>query len=222
LDDILEERGWKVDEVGLWNGNSLPDPTPFHLLILMGGPMSVNDNNLHPFLEQEKHFVRQWINKRNPIVGICLGAQLIAHVLGGRVYKGPQEEIGWYDVVLTEEGKRDPCLKSFPMLFPVFQWHGETFDLPDNTVPLATAHDYPHQAFRFGDLTYAFQFHFEVTKHIVQMWLAQSEIDEAKQQDIISSLRLHLPNTPIMQGLYAALSRFNRTSDRHKEGEILR
>jgi len=190
-----------MDEVGLWNGYSLPDPTPFHLLVLMGGPMSVNDENLHPFLAQEKHFVRQWIHKVKPTIGICLGAQLIAHCLGGRVYKGPKEEIGWYDCVLTEEGGRDPYLQSFSTLFPVFQWHGETFDLPQDAILLATAQDYPHQAFCFGDLTYAFQFHCEVTKTMVKAWLEGSEVDEVKQEEIISTLPLYLP---LIHQLYRA------------------
>ena len=193
LGDILKGQGWEMKEVGLWNGDNLPDPTPFHLLVIMGGPMSVNDDDLHPFLTQVKQFVRQWINNGNPTVGICLGAQLIAHCLGGRVYKGPNEEIGWYDCILTEEGGRDPYFQSFPTPLPVFQWHGETFDLPHNAILLATAQDYPHQAFRFGDLTYAFQFHFEVTKNMIQAWLEGSEVDEVKQQEIISTLHLHLP-----------------------------
>ena len=193
LEAILREREWEMDEVGLWNGHGLPDPTPFNLLILMGGPMSVNDDDLHPFLVQEKQFVRQWLNKGNPTVGICLGAQLIAHCLGGKVYTGPKEEIGWYEVSLTEKGRRDPFLKLFPIRFPVFQWHGETFDLPQDAILLATAQDYPHQAFRFGDLTYAFQFHCEVTKKMVKEWLGASEVNGAKQQEIISSLSIHLP-----------------------------
>jgi GMP synthase (glutamine-hydrolysing) len=193
LEDILKQRGWDVDEVGLWNGDSLPDPTPFHLLILMGGPMSVNEEDLHPFLAQEKHFVRQWINKGNPTIGICLGAQLIAHCLGGRVYKGPKEEIGWYDCVLTEEGRRDPFLQFFPMLFPVFQWHGETFDLPDGVVLLVSSEDYPHQAFRYRDSIYAIQFHLEITEHMIQTWLAENKGEDANKSRILSALCLQLP-----------------------------
>jgi GMP synthase-like glutamine amidotransferase len=193
LEDIFKQRGWGMKEVGLWNGNSLPDPAPFHLLILMGGPMSVNDENLHPFLAQEKHFVSQWINRGKPIVGICLGAQLIAHCLGGRVYRGPKEEIGWYDAVLTEEGRRDPFLQSFPMLFPVFQWHGETFDLPDGVVLLASSGDYPHQAFRYKDSIYAFQFHLEITEGMIQTWLAENKGEDTNKSRILSALCLHLP-----------------------------
>jgi GMP synthase (glutamine-hydrolysing) len=193
LEDILKDRGWEVNEVGLWNGNSLPDPTPFHLLILMGGPMSVNEEDQHPFLAQEKQFVRRWIKQGNPTVGICLGAQLIAHCLGGRVYKGPKEEIGWYDCVLTEAGRGDPCLQFFPLLFPVFQWHGETFDLPNEAILLATAQDYPHQTFRVGDLTYAFQFHLEITERMIQTWLAENKGEDANKSRILSALCLHLP-----------------------------
>jgi GMP synthase (glutamine-hydrolysing) len=193
LEEILRQRGWKMDEVRLWNGNSLPDPTPFHLLVLMGGPMSVNDDKLHPCLVEEKTFVRRWIEEGNPTIGICLGAQIIAHCLGGRVYQGPHEEIGWYKAMLTDEGKRDPCLESFPALFPVFQWHAETFDLPDDTILLATSHDYPHQVFRYQDPIYAFQFHLEVTDNMIQSWLSDSEVDKAKKQSIMSYLHLHLP-----------------------------
>ena len=163
LEDILKEQGWEKKEVGLWNGANLPDPTPFHILILMGGPMSVNDNDLHPFLVQEKQFVRQWIHNGNPTVGICLGAQIIAHCLGGTVYKGPKEEIGWYDCVLTEEGGRDPYLQSFPTPLPVFQWHGETFDLPSGAIHLAENQVCKNQAFQIGRSVIGLQFHLETT-----------------------------------------------------------
>jgi len=179
--------------VKLWKGEPIPEPISFHLLILMGGPMSVNNDDLHPFLAEEKTFVRRWIEEGNSTIGICLGAQLIADCLGARVYTGSKEELGWYELMSTEDGKNDPLLRGFPPRFPVFQWHAETFDLPDDTMLLATSHDYPHQAFRFGDLTYAFQFHLEVTGNMVRSWLSGSEVDEAKQRSIVSSLRLQLP-----------------------------
>ena len=186
------ERKWEVEEVGLWQGGQIPDYTPFHLLILMGGPMSVNDEALYPFLKDEKIFLRRWIEERKPSVGICLGAQLIAHCLDGKVYRGNKEELGWYELTLTKEGQNDPFLQSFPARFPVFQWHSETFGLPHEAVLLATSQYYPHQAFRFGALTYAFQFHLEVTQDMIQKWLSDSTVEDAKKRRILSSLHLHL------------------------------
>lgn len=192
LKEILRERKWQVEDLRLWQGRGMPDPTPSHLLILMGGPMSVNEEDVYPFLSEEKAFLRQWIGGGNPTLGICLGAQLIADVLGGRVYKGHSEEIGWYEVTLSEEGKRDPHLHFFPSTFPVFQWHSETFDLPDGAALLATSQDYPHQAFRFGDLTYAFQFHLEMTESMIRRWLEESEVQNAKKHGILSFMPFQL------------------------------
>jgi GMP synthase (glutamine-hydrolysing) len=193
LKDILRERGWKVKEVGLWKGEVIPEPGPFHLLILMGGPMSVNDEDLHPFLLNEKAFVRRWVGKGNPTIGVCLGAQLIADCLGARVYKGDHEELGWYELTVTAEGKNDQHIRGFPSRFPVFQWHGETFDLPKGAILLATASDYPHQAFRFADLTYAFQFHLEVTEAMLHTWLSENGLGVDKRGEINADQNLHLP-----------------------------
>jgi GMP synthase (glutamine-hydrolysing) len=193
LKDILMERGWEVKEAKLWNGEPIPEPRSFHLLILMGGPMSVHDEDAYSFLLEEKQFVRRWVGGRNPTLGICLGAQLIANCLGARVYRGDKEELGWYEMTVSKEGKNDPLVRGFPQRFPVFQWHSETFDLPEGAILLATAQDYPHQAFRFKDMTYAFQFHLEVTEEMLHTWLAGNGVGGDKKKEINAAQHLHLP-----------------------------
>jgi len=179
--------------VKLWKGEPIPEPISFHLLILMGGPMSVHDDDVHSFLLEEKAFVRRWVEEGNPTLGICLGAQLIAHCLGARVYTGSTEELGWYELMSTEDGKKDPLLRGFPPRFPVFQWHTETFDLPKGAILLATAQDYPHQAFRFRDLTYAFQFHLEVTEEMLHTWLSGNGVGGHEKGESNAAQHLHLP-----------------------------
>jgi GMP synthase (glutamine-hydrolysing) len=193
LKDILRQRGWEVKEVKLWKGEQMPEPKPFHLLILMGGSMSVNDEALYPFLSEEKTTVRRWVKEGNPTMGICLGAQLIADCLGGRVYRSDKEELGWYELTVTEKGKNDPFMREFPSRFPVFQWHSETFDLPKGAMLLATAQEYPHQAFRFGELTYAFQFHLEVTEEMLHTWLSGNGVGGYKKKEINAARHRHLP-----------------------------
>jgi GMP synthase-like glutamine amidotransferase len=193
LKDILRERGWEVKEVKLWKGEPIPEPRSFHLLILMGGPMSVHDEDAYSFLLEEKTFVRRWVEQGNSTLGICLGAQLIADCLGGKVYKGDKEELGWHELMVTEEGTRDPFMQGFPRRFPVFQWHSETFEIPEDAILLATAQEYPHQAFRFGDLTYAFQYHLEMTEEMLHTWLAGNGVGEEKKGEINAAQHLHLP-----------------------------
>ena len=177
----------------LCEGETIPDQRSFHLLILMGGPMSVNDEDVHPFLIEEKQFVRSWVIRGKPTLGICLGAQLIADCLDAEVYKGKKEELGWYELMVTKQGADDQFVQQFSHCFPVFQWHGETFDLPEGAVLLATAQDYPHQAFRFGDMTYAFQFHLEVTESMLRTWLSGEGANEVIRREICEEQNLHLP-----------------------------
>jgi len=160
-------------------GDSVPEPGSFSHLIIMGGPMAVYEMQHYPYLVKEALFIDSAIKANKYVLGVCLGAQMVAHVLGAKVYSGQKKEIGWYEVALTPDGMSDPLMS--PLALPgrnaaqVFQWHGDTFDLPRNTAWLASSDLFPNQAFRHADRVYALQFHIEVTPAIVLDWLAQEQ-----------------------------------------------
>ena len=167
-DTILEwakERGHSLNATRFFAGESLPDLQDIDLLVIMGGPMSVNDDGQYPWLADEKRFIREAVEKGRRVLGICLGAQLLASVLGAKVYANPQKEIGWFPVSLTPEGKQSRVFHGFE---PTFQWHGDTFDLPQGATLLATSEACPNQAFQFGENAYGLQFHMEVSPRGVQ------------------------------------------------------
>ena len=161
--------------IDLERGHSLPAIDIYTHLVIMGGPMAVYEMDRTPYLKDEALFIEKAVQARKHVLGVCLGAQMLAHVLGARVFAGGAKEIGWYDVTLTEEGMRDGCMAELAVdsrrIAQVFQWHGDTFDLPLGAVRLASSALYPNQAFRYGDHVYALQFHIEVTPGIVGRWL---------------------------------------------------
>ncbi len=142
-------------------------------LIVMGGPMGVYEQDRYPFLKRELDYIGKVIAAKKPVLGICLGSQLIAHALGARVYPNKKKEIGWYRVHLTAEGKKDPLMKGGANAPRVFQWHGDTFDLPKGARRLASSSLCKNQAFRFGNNVYGLQYHLEVDGAMVQDWLVQ-------------------------------------------------
>jgi len=152
----------------LWKGDNIEGAMSHDLVVILGGPMSVNELGKFPYLAEEKSFIKRAIEADKPLLGICLGSQLIASALGAEVYPG-KKELGWYPLRLTEEGKKDIALSEFPVSFDVFQWHGETFDLPENAILLASSERHKNQAFRIGK-SYALQFHFEVMWDMILDW----------------------------------------------------
>lgn len=156
------------------NGDRLESPEAFSHLVVMGGFMGVYEANRYPFLIEEMKFMEAFAKTGGKILGVCLGAQMLAHMLGAEVYKGCKgEEIGWYLIRSTEAGLKDPV---FGKLFVgdeglfAFQWHGDTFDLPVGSVLLASTELYPNQAFRAESGLYGLQFHIEVSPDMIKEW----------------------------------------------------
>ena len=134
-------------------------------------------NRTYPFLAEEKAFIRELIRKEIPLLGICLGAQLIAQAAGGRVYKADEKELGWYEVHLTREGAQDFLLGGLPESLHVFQWHEDTFSIPPQGKSLVTAAGCPNQGFKIGKRAYGLQFHMEADATMINGWL-QSAMEE--------------------------------------------
>jgi GMP synthase (glutamine-hydrolysing) len=168
--DSLAAHGIEYEYADLYAGDE-PDIRDADGLILMGGPMSANDDL--PYLRQELKLIGEAASTGLPILGVCLGSQLIAKALGARVYRNPVKEIGWYKVRWTEAAARDPLHHDLSGSETVFQWHGETFDLPAGAELLATSEACRQQAFRAGSNIYGLQYHLEVTPGIIADWLRQ-------------------------------------------------
>jgi len=140
------------------------------LLIILGGPISVNDGGMFPFIESEIELLRRRIKADKPTLGICLGAQLIASALDASVYPGEEKEIGWYDLTLTIAGQQSALRYLAPEHCSMLHWHGETFDLPESAVLLASSGKYTNQAFSVGNRVLALQFHPEITQRGMEKW----------------------------------------------------
>lgn len=164
--DSFAEKGYSVTTTALFRGESLPVSTDFDILVIMGGPMSVHDEDLFPWLRAEKTLIAAAIGQGKKVLGICLGAQLIAAVTGGRVYPNPEKEIGFWPVSWTEAGKRWQRHETPEADF--FHWHGETFDLPPDAELLASSVACANQAFRIGDRVLGVQFHPEVNPGLIR------------------------------------------------------
>lgn len=163
IEDWATARGHTLTTTRFFAQEAFPSLDRFDLLVVMGGPMSIHDEHLYNWLKGEKWFVKEAIEAGKPVLGICLGAQLIAEVLGGKVYQGEQKEIGWYPIELDQDFSRTPLGKQWPTSPTVFHWHGETFTLPPNTQRIATSKVCANQGFIYQDRVVALQFHLETT-----------------------------------------------------------
>ncbi|PSQ95292.1 MAG: amidotransferase [Bacteroidetes bacterium SW_9_63_38] len=165
--DALEDRGLSYDTVQVYRDDPVPDTLEADGLVVMGGPMGVGDIADRPHLQTELGLVEQALDTDRPVLGTCLGSQLLAHVLGADVHPGDGKELGWGEVTLTEAAAGDPLWTGVEDPFTAFHWHGDVFELPDGAVRLAASTQTEQQAFRYGDHAYGILFHLEVTPKTV-------------------------------------------------------
>lgn len=171
----------------LYLGEPLPEIGGTSAVIVLGGAMGANDDARHPFLTVLKRFIREVVASGIPYLGICLGGQLLAAALGADVHSVRWEEQGTLSVKLTSSGKVDPLFRGIADEFPTFQWHHDSFDIPEKGVLLALSVACPHQAFRVGTRAWGVQFHPEVTESIVRDWCACDNTTAAQTEDLVTA-----------------------------------
>ena len=175
LEPLFRSAGFQIEEVNAQKDHVPLNSGQYNAIVILGGPMSAYDNL--SYLAREQELIRNAIRKKVPVLGICLGSQLIAQAIGGRVYKGPKKEMGWSEVTLSPNGHKSLFNGIKHKTLRVFQWHGDTYDLPETANIMASSPLYP-QAFSFGSAV-GIQFHLEVDGEMIQRWLQEyhEEID---------------------------------------------
>ncbi len=195
LETALLDCGHRTTVVNLWDGEPVPAADDFEGWLVMGGPMNVDEVERYPHLGHERALLRELIAADRPVIGVCLGAQLLARAAGARVYAKRPKEIGLFDIELTPAAASDPLFSLLGNPQEVFQWHGDTFDLPAGAVRLAGSSRYENQAFRMGRRVYALQFHLEFTMDTICTVEREcaAELAQLPPEDSFAQYKLRLP-----------------------------
>ena len=176
LDPMLRDRGHRIRYVNFHREpEARPDVSRYNALIVLGGPQMPDQGDIYPHLNVEMRCIEAALKRDIPVLGICLGAQLLSYTLGGGVKAMQQWEIGWYDLKPTAQAAADPLFCSLVEPHPVFQWHGYTFDIPSGGVHLARSESCENQAFRYGANSYGLQCHLELDERLTNRWLNYPE-----------------------------------------------
>jgi GMP synthase (glutamine-hydrolysing) len=217
LDRLIRARGHRIRFVNFErHPEAQPDIDRYRGLVVLGGPMNVEDQHVRPHLRTELRAIERALALGKPVLGICLGAQLLAHALGAPVHRHERREIGWYPLELTDAGRTDPVLAPLAPASPVFQWHGCTYGLPAGAVQLARTASCEQQAFRYGANAYGLQFHLEMDRPLIERWLDHPEYAaELADADLPHDAEAIRAATPLhLQGMQArADDVFNRFLD---------
>jgi GMP synthase (glutamine-hydrolysing) len=187
IENWIKDKSYGYTVTELYNGDSLPEVSDIDWLIVMGGPMSVHDIAEFSWLSREKQFIRQAVNAGKVVIGICLGSQLVAEVLGSRVYKNSEKEIGWFPVCRRMDGVSSPLLNMFNDIETVFHWHGDTFEIPEGAMHLLNSGGCMNQCFVYNERVLALQFHVEVTESLLESMMTNG-LEEIVQSHYIQSI----------------------------------
>jgi GMP synthase (glutamine-hydrolysing) len=173
IGDALRRRGLSLRTVRAYAGEPVPATlATSRALLVMGGPIGVYETDRHPHLRDELRLIEDTLRRDSPVLGVCLGSQLLAAALGARVYPSGGKEIGWYRVDLSDGAASDALFRDLPRSFTALHWHGDIFDLPQGAVRLAASEMTERQAFRYGAHAYGLLFHLEVGRPQLEEWIA--------------------------------------------------
>ncbi len=175
--DWTRRRGHDLHSCHPYRGEPLPSVDDFDCLIVLGGPMGIGDQALYPWLNDEQRLIGEVIEREKIVVGVCLGAQLIADLLGARVSRNPQPEVGWFPVTLTAAGRHSPLFAGEDHQFTALHWHQDRFSIPDGCSNLASSQFCKNQAFQYGNHVLGMQFHIECDEAAVKRLLRDAYND---------------------------------------------
>ncbi|MCW3062711.1 MAG: synthase-Glutamine amidotransferase domain [Capsulimonas sp.] len=206
IEDSLRELDLAFQYIRPYAGDVVPaEMGEMRGLIVLGGPQGAYETEQYPYLADEIRLIQDAVRRDIPVLGACLGAQLLAAALGARVSPGAQKEIGWYPLTLTEAAGVDPIWRDVDSHFMALHWHGDVFDLPEGATGLASSEMTPNQAFRFGRSAYGIQWHMEMTEAIIvetaresEEWFRSCGIDP---DDVLGGVQEHLPNLSRVAGI---------------------
>ncbi len=196
IENWAKDRSYTIAKTKFFKPYKEPDINSINILFIMGGPMGIYNEKDYPWLTEEKKIIEKAIKQNKIVIGICLGAQLIADVLGVKIYKNQHKEIGWFPVYKTEKCKQNNHIISFPDSMTVFHWHSDTFDIPENAIHVLRSDACENQAFVYNKKIFAFQFHLESTMDSIN--------------GIIKNCKDELINTDYIQKENKILEKFKR------------
>lgn len=214
----VERGGYRADYIRVYETHAMPRTIEgYSALIVLGGPMGVYEQETYPFIKGELKLIESALKTNTPALGVCLGAQMMAKAAGAKVYKGKSKEIGWYGVSLTEEGVDDRLFMGLSDEFTVFQWHGDTFDIPGNASRIASSELFENQVVRIGSRAYGIQFHLEVTEKMIKEWIEVNRDELKGLKGVIDPKKIIRETAENITGLHAygrtVIERFLRMID---------